>query len=388
VEAADWRTGEPLASQLQARPASFDFFQWVRLASWPQRASEHAVVATEMGAVLATDEREQGARQVSSQLRFRGELSSAFPGSEVSAGRSAGERRRRRPSSRTELFVSNFSLLGVLGPMPDSFAEWVRERLAERDPAMAEFLDIFNHRISTLRYELKAASIVGFDALRPENTRFAGAAGALMGLTGFEGEGAQVLARRVPMPTRALLALAGIVGNGRKSASSAATVLAIYLQAPVRVEELRGAWRDIEPEDRTRLGQRRLADVAPLGRRVWVNHAAVGLEVGPVSYARLCLLLSDCVRAPGEAPDTRFGVGYVGFAAMLHYLFDRHVDVEVTITVLEEGIPASLLWRPRPVAGYGGHGLRLGQTAWLRGSPKGPREVRFTIAADAEPEAA
>jgi type VI secretion system protein ImpH len=258
---------------------------------------------------------------------------------------------------------------------------------------MAEFLDIFNHRIGTLRYELKAASVAGFDAAQPERSRYARVAGALMGLAAFgdEGEGARLLARHVPMPRRALLALAGLVGNGRKSAAAAATVLRVFLGAPVQVEGLRGSWRAIEPEDHTRLGARRLAGGAPLGRRVWVNHAAVGLAIGPVSHARLCLLLADRAHLPdeGDRPDARFGAGHAALAAMLHYLFDRQVDVQVCVTVEEAGMPPSLLWRPRRLAGYGnGHGLRLGQTAWLRGRPAAPRQVRFTIAADGRQEAA
>jgi type VI secretion system protein ImpH len=371
----DWRTGEPLDGRLRARPASFDFFQWVRLQSWP--------------ALTDAAGRRRGARQVSAQLRFRSEMSSVFPGSEISGGRLRMERRRAAADRRTELFVSNFVLSGVLGPLPDSFAEWIRQRLAERDPAMAEFLDIFNHRLSTLRYELKAASVPAFDASRPEYTGYADAVGALMGLTAFEGEGAAILARRIPIPKRALLALAGLVGNGRKSAVQAQIVLGIYLRAEVRVEEWLGAWRDIEPRDQTRLGQRTLRDTAPLGQRVWVNHAAVGLHIGPVSYARLCMLLDDRAHLDDSAHENGFGHGYRGLAAMVHYLFDRHVDVVVDITVQDDDVPAAWLGRPRRLAGFGGsHGLRLGQTAWLDGKQARPRHVRFTIRADAMQEVA
>lgn len=394
METANWRTGEPLAGQLRATPASFDFFQWVRLLSWPARDATLSV-STQQDRVtgevvpIAPTSRDLGARKVSPQLRFRGELSAAFPGSEVSRGRAPQRDRLRLAADRRfELFVSNFSLLGVLGPMPDSFAEWVRERLAERDPAMAEFLDIFNHRISTLRYELKAASIAGFDALRPERTRFAAATGALMGLAAFEGDGERVLAQQLPLPTRALLALAGLIGNGRKSASTAETVLKIYLHAPVRLDPLRGSWRPIETCDRTVLGQTRMFSCLPLGRRVWVNHAAIGLEIGPVSYTQLCLLLADRTWVKGDPPDARFGTGFAGLSSMIHYLFDRRVDAEVAISVIEDGIPPAFLWRPRQLAGFGSHGLRLGQTAWLRGRPAGARRVRFTIAADDMPEVA
>ena len=372
---ADWRTGEALSQRLARRPASFDFFQWVRLQSWPS------------GSGVTPYTIEHGVREVSPRLRFRGELSSAFPGSEISAGRMRLPLRAglEQSDQRTDLYVTNFTLAGVLGPLPDSYTEWVRRQLGVRETAMAEFLDLFNHRLGVLRYELKAASVPAFDALRPEYTRCAEAAGALMGLAAFEGEGARILAQRVPMPRRALLALCGLMADKRHSVTQALIVLRIYLGMAVTIEPLLGAWRAIESRDRTLLGRRHLR-TAPLGRRVWVNHAAVGLTIGPVPYERLCSLLPD--RTRGLNTSSRFGRAYRNFAAMLHYLFDRQVDVVVTIGVDEAGIPASALWRPRPVAGFGSHGLRLGQTAWLRGRSRVLRQVRFTITADAMVEAA
>jgi type VI secretion system protein ImpH len=61
----------------------------------------------------------------------------------------------------------------------------------------------------------------------------------------------------------------------------------------------------------------------------------------------------------------------------------------VSIAVAEDDIPPAWLGRPRRLAGFGsGHGLRLGQTAWLRGKPAQSREVRFTLRADDPAEAA
>lgn len=387
---ADWRTGESLDRRLRARPATFDFFQWVRLSSWPPRDPAHVAGSVDRASLtveraLSEELKSQGARRVGAQLRFRGELSAAFPGAEISHGRLLVEREGAAAANRIELFVSNFALLGVLGPMPDSFAEWVRERLADRDSGMAEFLDIFNHRISTLRYELKAASVMGFDALRPERTGFAAAAGALMGLTAFAGDGESILERRLPLPRRALLSLAGVVGNGRRSVSTAVTVLRVYLGVPVRIEQMVGGWKDIETRDRTRLGHRRLADVAPLGRRIWVAHAGVRLTIGPVGYPRLCRWLANRASSTVTLRNPDFGTGHAGLAAMLHYLFDRHVDVHVEIVVDEDGIPPASLGEGRARVGAG---LRLGQTAWLRGTPPSPRRVRFTVPADAVEEAA
>ncbi|MBB3228067.1 type VI secretion system protein ImpH [Luteibacter sp. Sphag1AF] len=372
----DWRTGQPLVERLHARPASFDFFQWVRLQSWPGAGT------------LDIRTRQRGAREASGHLRFRNEMSPVFPGSEISAGRLRQERTRalsvsrRDGTKRTELFVSNFVLSGVLGPMPDSFAEWIRQRLIDSDPGMAEFLDIFNHRLSALRYALKAASVPAFDAVRPEYTRYADAVGALMGLTAFQGEGATILQREVPLPKRALLALAGLVGQGRKSVAPARLILSIYLDAPVRIEEWVGAWRPIEARDQTRLGRRRLKDTAPLGRRVWVNHAGIRLHVGPIPYARLCTLLNDRVNH-NEEGVLHFGDGYRGLVALVRYLFDRHVDVEVEVTLDDDGAP---------IPGLGGTGVpggtqntfgaRLGQTSWVSGAPGEPRRVRFSITAD------
>ncbi|KGI78275.1 type VI secretion system baseplate subunit TssG [Oleiagrimonas soli] len=363
---ADWRTGESLAARLQAQPASFDFFQWVRLSSWPAQDDVQA--------------RERGASRVHPDLRFRSELSAAFPGSEISAGRMRMPRRPLGGRRRRELFVSNFTVLGMLGPMPDSFTEWVRERLAERDAGMAEFLDIFNHRISTLRYELKAASVPAFDALHPEHTRYAGAVGALMGLLAFDGAADEILKQRVPLPRRALLSLAGLLPSGRRSAATAERVLTLYLGTDVRVQPLLGAWRDIEQRDRTHLGRRRLSDPAPLGKRVWINHACVGLEIGPIGYQALCAVLADRAPAGMDARKDAFGRGHGPLVAMVHYLFDRRVDVRVSVTLRDERLPPPNLRLPRTA--NGSHGLRLGQTAWLRGPQTAARRVSFLIRAD------
>jgi type VI secretion system protein ImpH len=94
-------------------------------------------------------------------------------------------------------------------------------------------------------------------------------------------------------------------------------------------------------------------------------------------------LLSDRAHRPDGAHDVQFGDGYRGLVAMVHYLFDRHVDAVISIEVEHAGIPPAWLGRPRRLAGFGsGHGLRLGQTGWLRGKPDRPRTVRFTIGAD------
>ena len=211
--------------------------------------------------------------------------------------------------------------------------------MADRDPAMAEFLDIFNHRLSTLRYELKAASVPGVRCAAPGIHPLCGCRRRVDGFDRVRRRGRAHSGAACTDSQRALLALCGLVGDGRKSAAQAVIVMGIYLQTHVHIEELRGAWRTIETNDRTRLGHRKLIDTAPLGRRVWVNHAAVGMTIGPVSYKRLCSLVANRAHRKGDGRDPHFGRGHAGLVAMVLYLFDRHVDVEVTILVEDGELP-------------------------------------------------
>lgn len=335
---AGWRTNRPLKELVFERHGSFNVFQLLRLLQWKQK---------------------QPAGQ---RLRFRADLSAAFPGREISGlalRYSSLARGNAQSEEQIEITTPNYCVAGTLGPLPEPFTEWVREQERARAHAMGDFFNIFNQRLNLLRFQLKARQTPGLSNARPEQTPHAYYLSALMGL------GQPELAAQVPLPQRAWLGLAGLLTNCRKSASTVTHVLSLFLSVPVKLEQNVGAWQTIEADDRIALGlnNHRLGQQTLVGRRVWDQQARVRLIVSPLSYERFCLLLPPNA-ASGAAPY------FNGFLSLLRLLLDRLCDCEVHLQALTGTIPPSKLTAlPRPQAdGY--WGLRLGQTAWLNGKGK------------------
>ena len=332
-----WRSSRSLNEQLTRDFGDFDYYQLVRLL------------------------RADGGR-----VRFRGDLDGAFPGREVSAV--------ERGRGATTLRTPNYTIAGGVGPLPDTFADWVRERSRAGDRAMAEFLDLFTDRVNGLRFGIKERLDPGLRSECPETGDLARYLGHLTGLWGDDLRG------RRPLPLRALLGVAGLLADHRRGGAAVAQVLRAYLRAPVELEQLRGRWHTIDEEERTHLGtaNHTLGERTVLGSRMWDQMAAIALTIGPLPYERFCRLLPS---------KNGGGTEHRQLAELLRLLTRRRVDCEVTLILDPGQLPPSHLERPDDEPSDGYRGLRLDQTAWLHGDDdraparETPYTARFTIAA-------
>jgi type VI secretion system protein ImpH len=362
MAAAAGKSSPALIPPILEQYARFDVFQLVRLLC----------------------HRHGGAWPIGQRLRFRADLSAAFPGREIThlsrarpmpAFRNEVQPEQKMPE-RIEVRTSNYCVASELGPLPEPFLEWVRDQERLGGHAMAAFLDIFNQRIHVLRHDLKMRALRALDGASPAQTRYAGQLAALMGMA-LPAQQAQM-----PLPMRAWLGLAGLLANSRKSAIVIGRILSAYLGVGARLEPLVGAWRDIETTDRLALGRHNhaLGQRSLLGRRTWDAHAGVRLIVDRLPYAVCCALLPlrEQTNADGQAP----GTAHRGLVAMIHLLLDRHFDCEVCLNIDPDTVPPSSL---RPGAGSEYRGLRLGHTAWLGG--KAGRMLRFRVSAQGGEEA-
>ncbi|UXY17243.1 type VI secretion system baseplate subunit TssG [Chitiniphilus purpureus] len=375
---ADRRATHPLNERIVSEFGRFNVFQLVRLLRWEAHTQARAAGRREPPAFDA-------------RVRFRAELSAAFPGSEVAR---LAVRAPARPdgAGRVELFTPNYCVASELGPLPEPYTEWARDLARDGAPAFAAFLDLFNHRFNMLRHQLKASQQIGLNYLHPDETRHAGYLAALMGI------GLPDLAAQLPLPRRAWLGLAGLLANCRRSAAGIEHVLACYLGVPVRLTPLVGAWRALEPGDRQALGRQghRLGQTCLIGGRIWDQQARIRLTVDPLPYARFVQLLPR-----RDAPPADGRPGFAAFAALLAFLVDRRVDVEVVLQAEDASVPPRrLLTRDDAQS----HALRLSQSAWLAsrhaaglsahggarlgrnarlgdGAPRPPRRVTYLIRA-------
>jgi type VI secretion system ImpH/TssG family protein len=305
------RTAASVEELMFGAPGRIDVFQLVRLLRMRDR--------TEAGAHA----RRQG---FAAHLRFRADLSARFPGEEVTrcqpvmgapepsgapgafAASAAGDGR-----DTVEIGTPNYCVASELGPLPEPFLEWVRDRLRDDDGTFAAFLDVFNHRLHVLRHRLKAGQEFALDDALPQHTRQAHFLASIAGIAS-RGADAQIM-----LPRRAWLGIAATLADTRRSGAGALLALRRYLGVPAaQLEPLVGSWRKLLPVDRPLLGVRAttLGRDAVLGTHIWNQCAGVRLTVPDVDYPRLCALLPPRRQSGASPQDDTAAPGVDEGAAM------------------------------------------------------------------------
>ncbi|MDX2147460.1 MAG: type VI secretion system baseplate subunit TssG [Planctomycetota bacterium] len=203
------------------------------------------------------------------------------------------------------LFVNFLGLLGPDGPMPLHMTEFARDRERHsKDPTLARFLDVFNHRMVSLFYRgwASAQMTASFDrATRrltregepvppsPADDRFATYVASLIGL------GMEHLRNRDSFPDGAKLHYSGRLVPHVRNAEGLALTIEDYFRVPTSLEEFVGQWLSLPKQYWLHLGRNpscaTLGRSAVLGRSVWDCQGKFALRLGPMSYADYCRML-------------------------------------------------------------------------------------------------
>lgn len=237
-------------------------------------------------------------------------------------------------------------LTGPMGALPTHLTEFATyERRYSKVQPFGDFLDMLAGRMLQLFYRTWADSQPAAQSDRPDDDRFALYLGMLSGAV--EGVAADAL-----FPAKARLHYAGLFAS-RRSATAIEDGLSHLLRQPVRIREFQPRWRDIEPEDRSRLGRgfATLGQDLVLGRRVRVASDAFRVVIRANSFREYEALLPSGARfaIASEALD--------GFAP-------SHLEWDLMIEMEERHA------KPTRLDGR----ARLGWTGWL--APKGSNRVR------------
>lgn len=255
------------------------------------------------------------------------------------------------------------TLAGSHGPLPMPFTEMVLERTAAGDPAMADFLDIFNHRFLSFLYRSRKKHQMGLQWRSPQSSTLASCLDSLSSL-GLQAP------RSVDNHTT-WLRHAGLMGGAPRSMTGLLVMISDRLHVRANGRQFCGAWRMLERRDIPVLSTRhpqsapRLGKTAVLGSRVWDQSAGVRIILSKLSVAKFRSLLKG-------------GEDYGLLKSMvLHYL-QQDISVEVELQLDKKEIVPTVLGQKEP--------LRLGLTSWLMGAA--PRNVsippaRYTIEAHA-----
>jgi len=181
-----------------------------------------------------------------------------------------------------EMTVNFLGLAGGLGALDIPTTELVMQRSSRQDQGLKDFLDIFNHRLVSLLYQIRKQHRVGLGVAAPGEDRIARYLYSLIGM------GTPNLLGRMQVRDRALLYYAGILAQQNRSMSGLERLLADYFKVEAKGNQFEGKWCDLEENQWTVIGasgrnQRLGRDPVVVGTRVWDQHARFEIQLGPLS---------------------------------------------------------------------------------------------------------
>src|SRR5580692_8007545 len=280
----------PLHERLFEVPFEFEFFQAVRLLH---------LILNDRGGVgrIAKPEEEP--------VRFKVRQSLDFAPSSLHS--------LSAETDPPEMTVAFLGLTGIQGVLPHHYTEHILARAQSRDFAMAEFLDLFNHRIISLFYRAWEKHRL------PVRLQLASAHKEVDEFTQYLfdwiGMGTAGLRERMAFVDQALLRYAGLIGQKPACAAALEGILRDYFGVSVEIQEFTGAWYVLASEDQCNLEERDLKNAlgegALAGDAVWDPQARFRIRLGPLELAQFVGFLPDGGGIEGLRDLVRFYVGPV-----------------------------------------------------------------------------
>lgn len=229
------------------------------------------------------------------------------------------------------------SLLGPMGALPSHLTEFaLYERRYAKSRPFGQWLDMLANRSLQFFYRAWANSQPVAEADRPNDDRFARYISYLTGAQEGVGD-------RAAWPAMARLQYAALFASNR-SAVGIEDALSHLLGQDVHVQEFVPKWRDVDPEDQTRLGQ----DFCTLG-----NDIMAGKRVRLASDAFRVIVRA---RTMNDYRDLLpLGKRFALAAEALDSFAPSHLEWDMQVEIASKHI------RPAKLDGH----ARLGWTSWM-----------------------
>ncbi len=334
--------------ELQAEPENFETLQLLRLLEFLSSETRNPGPESTSRLAPGIDVRPPGQESI----RFTGQHRLSFPIAEVDRVERIGDHWRLRSSA--------LSLDGAQGPLPYHYTELLRERQRAKDPALTQFLDLFNHRSASLLWQAAGKYKLPLEYERARRHRGSPTTvdrhtEVLLSLIGLS---PRLLADNPALPAEALIHFGGLLAQPVKTAENFEQILKGYFQVPIQLTQFAGAWCEVLPEMRCQLpsleqpkGQNNcLGRSTLLGKKSWLAQNKVRISIGPLDQAQTLRF----------APGSRSLNAIQQLSAL--YLGNEH-DFDLELNVRPEALPAKL-----PI-GTG----QPGQLGWNARLPKSPR---------------
>jgi type VI secretion system protein ImpH len=273
-----------------------------------------------------------------------------FPASAIDIIQRPREAMAGKPAVPAKMTVLFFGLTGTQGVLPLHYTDMLLARKGQKDHALADFLDLFNHRLLSLFYRAwaKYRPAMVYEACaraRRQPDPFTHY------LLDFMGLGTDAIRGQLQIPDEHLLPYAGLIAQRPHSASALRAILRDYFAVPVEIEQCLGNWYELSQDDRCYLApeveRNQLGVGAFLGDKVWNQQDRFRICIGPVKLSRFQEFLPNGKTLPKVIELTRFLVGQA-------LAFDVQVILE------KEQVPDCQL------LDKGDNAPRLGWMSWLK----------------------
>jgi type VI secretion system protein ImpH len=330
---------ENLRRMLDEEPFRVHFFQAVRLLQkMDQERKPVGLFVTPQGETI----------------RFSSRTSLGFPPSEIYD-------LKRLENGQVAMTVEFMGLCAAISIMPAPYMEFLMARARQKDYAMEEFLNIFNHRMISFFYRgwEKYRFFIAYE--RSKEDRLSGLLLDLLGLgtPGLRGRGA--------IPDDAYLNYMGLLARHVRSASSLQQILEDYFGVDVHIQQFAGAWRKLNPENQTcfsGLGgaSERLGVGVVAGDEVWDHHGRIRISIGPMRFEQYLKFL------PGQD-------AYHELVAWLRFYSNGSYETEVQLVLAREDAPVCEL------GARGEKRPQLGLVSWLKTKPldRDPADATYLV---------
>lgn len=287
-------------------------------------------------------------------IRFVSRTSLEFPASEI-------HQTRRLETGQLEMMVEFMGLNAAISVMPAPYTELLIARARDKDYALEEFFNLFNHRMISFMYRGWEKYRFFIEYERTGEDRLSEKLFDILGM------GTDGLLRRGGISDRAYLNYVGLLGRHVRSASSLEQLLEDYFGVPAKVQQFAGAWRKLGREDQTWMTgaggpNERLGVGTIAGDEVWDHHGRIRISLGPMSFEKYRSLL------PGQS-------AYYELAAWLRFYSSGSYETEVHLILAREDVPFCEL------GSTGKAPPQLGFISWLRTQPldRDPGDAQYLV---------
>jgi type VI secretion system protein ImpH len=285
-------------------------------------------------------------------VRFCAHQALPFPASQI-------QDLRWEDGAPPRMVINFMGLTGPVGVLPLRYTEFVIERLRNKDRTLAEFLDIFNHRMVSFFYRAWEKYRFPLDYQRRQADVFTRQLNALIGI------GTPHLEGRQEVSDDSLRFYTGLLALKPRSAAALRDILMDYFEVEAEVEQFIGSWYPLGVSDQCCFEDgvsmsEQLGLGTVVGDAIWDQSAKVRVRLGPLTRAQYESFL------PG-------GEAHKPLESLLRFFVNNALDFEVQLVLRREDVPACTLGEEEVGA------PRLGWVTWMKSVPKFDRDPADTI---------